>query len=195
MENEQQLKKGNIVFSSFLMNKSASHKIAYLALFSALSAVSNLFEIPLGDNQISLTIFVSAIIGVLSGGLSGFVACFIGDLIGFLTTKIGLAYSPFVGLSTGLFAFFAGLFSMRQAKSNFIVFLKLLAYFVVTLFVCTVMINTLWFYLAFSSRSVSFFSYAITRLFVRFQIVNNLVNYLLLLIIYPLVRKHLTVNS
>ncbi len=195
MENEQQLKKGNIVFSSFLMNKPVSHKIAYLALFSALSAVSNLFEIPLGDNQISLTIFASAIIGVLCGGVSGFVACFIGDFIGFITIKAGLAYSPFVGLSTGLFAFFAGLFSMRQAKSNLIMYLKLFAYCMLTLCVCTVMINTLWFYLAFSSRSVSFFSYVVTRLFVRFQIVNNLVNYLLLLIVYPLVRKQLAVRS
>lgn len=182
-------KRGNIIFSSFMTDKTPTKKVAYLALFSAFAAISNLFELPLADNQISLTIFASAIIGVISGGVSGFLVCFIGDLIGFFLTKAGLAYSPFVGISTGLLAFFAGLFSLRKSNNMFIVFLKIFAYCIITFVCCTLFINTLYFYFAFSTKSVGFFEYAIGRLFVKFQILNSLVNYALIILVYPLLKK------
>lgn len=182
-------KDANLLFSSLMANKTHTKKIAYLALFAAFSTVSSIFEIPIGEAQISLTILASAIIGIISGAGSGFAACFLGDLIGFMITKSGLAYSPFIGLSSGLFAFFAGLLTLRIAKRKWLMYFKIAVYCIFTLFICTIFINTTYFYFAFNTQSINFFDYVIFRLFTRLQIVNSIVNYALLFIVYPYLKK------
>lgn len=180
---------GNILFSRFLANKTHTKKIAYLGLFAAFSIVISLFEIPIGATQISLTILASAIIGILSGAGSGFAACFIGDLIGFMITKPGLTYSPFIGISSGLFAFFAGLLTLKIAKRKWFMYFKIAIYCIFTLFVCTIFINTTYMYFAYNKNSLSYFNYVIFRLFTSLQIVNSIVNYALLFIVYPYLKK------
>ena len=59
--------------------------------------------------QFSLTIFVSTIIGVILGPIAGFITCVFGDFIGYVSNSWGLIYMPWVGISTGLFAFLAGI--------------------------------------------------------------------------------------
>ena len=101
---------GNLVFSKVLKESSAGKKMAYLAVFTALSVVTNAFiEIKLFDLQFSLTIFFSALIGVFLGGTCGFVVCLLGDFIGYVLNSWGQFYMPWVGVSTGFFAFFAAI--------------------------------------------------------------------------------------
>ena len=72
-------------FSELILTKSMGHRIAYIAVITALSVVSNMFlEFRLFDVQFSVTIVVSALAGILLGPLFGFVACYIGDLLGYV---------------------------------------------------------------------------------------------------------------
>lgn len=72
-------------FSELILTKSMGHRIAYIAVITALSVVSNMFlEFRLFDVQFSVTIVVSALAGILLGPLFGFVACYVGDLLGYV---------------------------------------------------------------------------------------------------------------
>ena len=80
-----------ILFSELMENCSKTQKIAYIAIVTALTVVCNMFfEFKLADTQFSLTIFFSAMAGLIIGPLFGFVACFLGDLVGFCITLVGL---------------------------------------------------------------------------------------------------------
>ena len=99
------------LFSKTILRKNKAHRLAYVAVMTALTVVANMFfEFKLADTQFSLTIVVSALTGILLGALPGFVACFLGDLVGFLYHSAGFAYMPWIGLSMGLTAVLASLF-------------------------------------------------------------------------------------
>ena len=71
--------------SDVLEDCSSTQKIAYIAIMTALCVVCNMFfEFKFADTQFSLTLFFSAITGLIIGPIFGFVACFLGDLVGFL---------------------------------------------------------------------------------------------------------------
>ena len=99
---------GSLFFSKTLQDKNESHKIAYIAVVTAFVIVSNFFEFKLRDTQFSLTIVVALLAGIVIGSVFGFAACILGDFIGFLLHPAYI-YMPWVGISTGLFAFLAGL--------------------------------------------------------------------------------------
>ncbi len=179
-----------LLFSAVLAKKSRAQKIAYIAVMTAFCVVSNMFfEFKFADVQFSLTIFVSAMTGILIGGGFGFVACFLGDLVGFIYNSAGLAYMPWVGISMGAislsFGITVNLWKGKGGKG--FVFVKLAAACAFTFFSCTIAINTTAFWLLYSK--VGYGTYLITRLFVQGQFWNSLVNYALIFIAVPILNR------
>ena len=173
-----------LLFSKTLWQKRKSHKIAYIAVTTALAVAVNALEIKLGVAQFSLTIFFSMFSGVLLGGGAGFCAGFLGDLIGFLIHPMG-EYSPWIGISTGLMAFFAGvcvyaLFAEKKEWLQAKLALACLLIFVIcTCGITAVYLNLVWF------KSMTYFEYLSLRLFGQGQIVNSLLNSLLAVELIP----------
>lgn len=209
-----------LMFSERFRNTSRAKKVAAIAVFTALSVVTNMFlEFKLFDIQYSLTIFVSAVTGVFLGPLAGFLACVFGDFVGYVFNSWGQLYMPWVGVSTGFFALAAGLvfasdfergevLSGNCPKKNSYgkLYLKIALYVVITFALCTVMINSVGFYLynkyvtgfmkAFSEYSAKnfggntgFFIYLLYRLFFKGQIWNSVANYALLFIFLPVFKR------
>ncbi len=187
---EQKIAWKELLFSKTLARKGKAHKIAYIAVMTALCVVANMFfEFKLADTQFSLTIVISALTGILIGPLFGFVACFLGDLVGFLYHSAGFAYMPWIGISMGLTALIAG-FVVNGIKGNgksWFLYIKLAIVCVSTFLLCTVAVNTTAFWLLYSK--VDYGTYLISRLFVQGQIWNSLVNFLLLFVAVPLLAR------
>ena len=200
------------MFSERFRNSSRAKKIAAIAVFAALSVVTNMFlEFKLFDIQYSLTIFVSAVTGVFLGPLAGFLSCIFGDFVGYVFNSWGQLYMPWVGISTGLFALVAGLvfasdFERGATSSYGKLYLKIALYVVVTFVLCTATINSVGFYLynkyvtgfmkAFSEYSAKnfggntgFFIYLLYRLFFKGQIWNSVANYALLFVFLPVFKR------
>ncbi len=179
-----------LLFSETLIDKSRSQKIAYIAVMTAFCVVANMFfEFKFADVQFSLTIFISALTGILIGAGFGFAACFLGDLVGFLYNNAGLMYMPWIGLSMAITAFLAGLF-FSVIKGNgrtWFVYVKLAAVCVSVFFLCTVLINTTAFWFLYSK--VDYMTYLVSRLFIQGQIWNSLVNYALLFMAVPILNR------
>ena len=180
-----------VFFSELMSNCSKTQKIAYIAIITALTVVCNMFfEFKLADTQFSLTIFFSAMAGMIIGPLFGFVACFLGDLVGFLYNSGGFMYMPWIGLSMGLVAFIAGIIvNGINLKFKGAIYVKLAIVSLITFLVCTVAINTTAFWIIYNTRKVPFFAYLVTRLFVQGQIWNSVFNYALMFALYPMVQR------
>ena len=74
-----------ILLSDLMLEARGTQRIAYVSMMTALCVVCNMFfEFKLADTQFSLTIFFSAMTGMLIGPVFGFAACFLGD---FMATK------------------------------------------------------------------------------------------------------------
>lgn len=190
MSNERKIRWKEVLLSKTLARKGKAHKIAYIAVMTALTVVANMFfEFKLADTQFSLTVVVCALTGILIGPLFGFVACFLGDLVGFLYHSAGLAYMPWVGISMGLVALISGfLVNGINSKGSVLLFYgKLAVVCISTFLLCTVAINTTAFWLVYSK--VDYWTYLITRLFVQGQIWNSLVNYALLFVLVPILGR------
>ena len=174
--------------SDVLEDCSSTQKIAYIAIMTALCVVCNMFfEFKFADTQFSLTLFFSAITGLIIGPVFGFVACFLGDLVGFLYNSAGFMYMPWIGLSMGLTALISGLImNIFNVKSKFALYIKLSVICLLTLAICTIAINTTAFWLIYNTRKVPYFVYLFTRLFVQGQIWNSVFNYALLFISFPI---------
>ena len=99
-----------LFFSELMLSANHTKRIVYVALLTAFNVVCNMFlEFRMSDTQFSITIAMSVLTGVLLGSAFGFAACFIGDLIGFMINSWGFMYMPWVGLSTAVTAFIAGI--------------------------------------------------------------------------------------
>ena len=179
-----------LLFSATLENKKASHKLAYIAVMTAFSVVANMFfEFKFMDVQFSLTIAVSAFAGILLGPLLGFAACFLGDLVGFLYNSGGFAYMPWIGLSMALTSAFAGIaYNLLENDKGWICFLSGVLVCVLSLFVCTIGINTTAFWLLYSPTT-PYGTYLVARLFAKGQIFNCLFNYVFILVGAPILKK------
>ena len=167
-----QKKLKRLIFSELLEDASSTKKIAYVALMTALLVVCNMFfEFKFADTQFSLTIFFSALTGMIIGPIFGFVACFTGDLVGFLYNSGGFTYMPWIGLAMGMIALITGLIMNGiNLKFKGAVYLKIAIVCIVTFLVCTVAINTTAFWIIYNTKKVPFFAYLATRLFVQGQI-------------------------
>lgn len=180
-----------VLLSDIMVGSSKTQRIAYVAIMSALCVVCNMFfEFKLADTQFSLTIFFSAMMGLIIGPLYGFVACFLGDLVGFLYNSGGFPYMPWIGLSMGMVALISGLvMNCFDFKSKLAMYIKILLVCILTLLVCTIAINTTAFWIVYNTKKVPYFAYITTRLFVQGQIWNSVFNYVLLFVLYPLIIK------
>ncbi len=193
--------------SDFLRNLSVSKKIAFISLFTAISTLSNMYlEVRIFDVQYSLTIAFSFLNGLFLGPMFGFLSCFLGDLIGYLINNWGQLYMPWVGISTGTFAFISGSVFYFKSKKSASVFIKLALFAVISFIICTVLINSSGFYfynrkMGFSDavlsyaesltgkREAGYFIYLLYRLIFKGQIFNSLFNYALIFIIVPILKK------
>ncbi len=178
-----------LLFSNLLVGQSASRKIAFVGVMTALMVVGNMFfEFKLAETQFSFTIVLSALTGVIIGPLFGFCACFLGDLVGFFYHSAGFAYLPWIGISMGLTALIAGFVinGLPQEKSWF-VFIKIGIVCLLSFSLCTVAINTTAFWLLYSK--MDYWTYFLSRIFAQGQIWNCLVNYALLFITIPAAQK------
>ncbi len=97
------------MFSKYFLSLSASRKIAYLAVFVALSVVANtVLDIDVTpQNKITFTYFVCFLAAYLLGGAPAFLVAFLGDALGYLIMPDGIYW--FYGLTLALFALTAGL--------------------------------------------------------------------------------------
>jgi hypothetical protein len=180
-----------LLLSDLMLDASNTQRIAYVGIMTALLVVCNMFfEFKLADTQFSLTIFFSAMTGMLIGPIFGFCACFLGDLVGFLYNSGGFMYLPWIGLSMGLVAFVSAVVvNGFYFKFKGGVFVKLAIVSLLTFLLCTVAINTTCFWILYNSKKVPFFAYLTTRLFVQGQIWNSLFNYALLFVLFPIVVR------
>ena len=180
-----------LLFSKLLENKGKAHKIAYIAVMTAVCVVANMFfEFKLADTQFSFTIVVSALTGILIGPLFGFTACFLGDLVGFLYHSAGFAYMPWIGVSMGMTALLAGLIvnGLPGNGRAWFLYAKLALVCFSSFLLCTVAINTTAFWLLYASE-IKYGTYLISRLFVQGQIWNSLVNFALLFLAVPTLMR------
>lgn len=197
----------NLIYSPFLGEKSASKKIAYIALFTAISTVSNMIlEARIFDVQFSLTITVSFLSGIFLGPVFGFCSGFLSDFIGYAVNSWGQLYMPWVGISTGGFAAISGLLFLKKSEKSSAAYIKAIIFSVSSLLICTVAINSTGFYFwnklsgfqkafydfveSITGKAYgSYFFYVIYRLFFKGQIFNSLANYVLIFLLLPLLKK------
>lgn len=190
MSNHTRMDCKTLLLSETLVKKRGSHKIAYIAVMTAFSVVANMFfEFKLAETQFSLTLLVSFLTGIIIGPLFGFVACFLGDLVGFLYHSAGFAYMPWIGISLGVTAAIAGLIvNGLPSKKAWFLYVKLALACLLSLTICTVLINTTAFWLLYNPK-VDYATYLVSRLFIQGQIWNCLVNYALLFLALPPLAK------
>jgi len=189
MQEKAPTKWQRIWFSQLIGQKNKSHKIAYVAVLTALTVAVNMFEIKFAQTQFSLTILACALTGIIIGPALGFVVGFLGDLVGFLYQSGGYMYAPWIGIAMGMAAFIAG-FIMGAIDTRGIVgmYCKLGIVCALIFLVCTVGINTTGFWLMYA-KGTPYNTYLFTRLIAQGQIVNSFVNYVLLFILVPVVNK------
>ena len=200
MQESMKQKKGvspikRLLFSATLAEKNVSHKIAYIAVMTAIVVVANMFfEFKFADTQCSLTIVVSAICGLIIGPLFGFAACFLGDLVGYLYHSAGFPYMPWIGIAMGMVALITGfVINGIKIKYNWGIYAKIVIVSILTFLISTVGINTTAFWLLYA-RGVPYFTYLASRLFIQGQIWNSLVNYALLFVIVPIILRIKALN-
>ena len=178
-----------LLVSETLFGKNKSHKIAYIAVMTALCVVTNMFfEFKLAETQFSFTLAFSVLTGMIIGPLFGFIACFLGDLVGFLYHSAGYMYMPWVGISLGVAALISGLVMNGLRRDNpWFLYVKLGIVCLLTFAICTVAINTTAFWLLYSK--VDYGTYLVSRLFVQGQIWNSVFNYALLFVVTPVLVR------
>lgn len=179
----------NWVFSPLVSNATKTRKIAYIALMVALSIVCNMyFEFKLGPVQYSFTTAISVLIGVLIGPCAGFVACFIGDAVGFFVNPFG-AYAPWIGIATGLMAFIGGaVFNLFKSDKPWAIYVKLGVIALSTFLICSVGINTVFLWVSYYS-DITFWAYFVNRYITLGQLIVSGINYALLFIIIPIIKR------
>ena len=188
MSKKSKLSWRELLFSKTILKKSKAHKIAYVAVMTALTVVSNTYEIPAGATQFSLTLAISALTGILIGPLFGFVAGFWGDVLGFLYHPKG-DYLLAMSFSMGLVALFAGFIvnGINTKGKTWLLYVKLALVSIITFLLCTGAINTTVLWQRYSKTD--YWTYLIARLFVQGQIWNSLVNYALLFVFVPILGR------
>ncbi len=184
-----------LLFSGAITNDTkTSKKIAYIAVIAAFLSVSNLFEIKFADIQFSLSIAASALAGIVLGAVFGSAAAFLGDLVGFLFNSGGYPYMPWVGIALAVNALLAGiLVGGIRLKFKGALFVKIAFLAICSFLICTVGINTTAFWILYS-KDVPYVAYAVSRIIVKGQIFNCLVNYAFLYITIPIIDKLKVVN-
>ncbi|MBR3864867.1 MAG: ECF transporter S component [Clostridia bacterium] len=179
-----------LFFSPTLYNKNKTQQITYVALTTAFVVIANMFfEFKFLEVQFSLTLAVCALAGVIMGAGFGFVSAFLGDLVGFLFNSAGMIYMPWVGISMGVVALISGVVVNGIKNEKFNLYLRIILVAILTLIICTIAINTTAFWVFYSNGKTDYFTYLFTRLILKGQIINSLVNYAILFITIPVFKR------
>ena len=193
-----------VFLSEALLEKTHSQRIAWVGVMAALCIISNCFELKFATTQFSLTIFTSILAGILIGPMLGAVAVFLGDGLGYLVNSMGYPYYWWVALACAMMAVIAGLVVKLPFRFKGSGYLKLALVCVLTLFVCSVGINSAgMYYIGLNlympkdviatveerfGGELTFGVYLIIRFFILGQIWNSLVNFALLFVAVPLLN-------
>lgn len=160
-----------------------TRKIAFIAVFTALAVVANMFTVPIsGSNVLSFTYLVCFLAGIYLGVVPGLTVGFLGDLLGHLIMPKADFYNPFIAISSALLGVIPALVWLipKLKKPD-----KLLIATAVCAVVCTAGINTygLWWWLSWSMEGFSktFWVYLAAR--APFQLVMVVANYILTYVI------------
>ncbi len=120
-------------------NLSKTQLIAYVAILTALTTVTNIFTIKITDGlQISFVATVGLLAGYMLGGGWGFAVCFLGDLIGAIIHPMG-PYNPIIAIGTGLWGLVPGIaFSYFRGNQ----YLKTIISYVLCILIVSAGLNT-----------------------------------------------------
>ena len=176
-------------FFGFIGNKKRSVKLAYIAVMVALNVVVNaVTSIPLGFVQFSFVIAATSLAGIFLGAPLGFAVGFTGDLLGFFLGG-GAGYTPFVGLAMGLIAFLFGLIFSFEWKGKNVWIWKVAFAAGLSFLLATVGISTTVGFFLWNKTALTYFDFAVGRLFVSGQVWNNVINTALLYFLLPALSK------
>lgn len=187
------------MFSPFFKALSPAKKIAFLAVFLALSVVANsLIDVDLSpNNKLTFTYTVCFIAAYVMGGVPAFFIAFAGDGLGFLIKPSGIYW--LFGITLGLYALLAGcLMHYLPPKGKAGPFLYVKA--VITIIICylafTLCLNTVvnYYYVKFilyhGEWNKAFWVYLGGRIGIQSAVyfINAAICIVLLPVVYRLVR-------
>ncbi len=142
-------------------NLTQTQSITYISVLTALCAVVNvLTQYPATYIAISFVPTMCFIAGYMLGAKAGFIIGFMGDLIAAIVFPAG-PYNPFIGIANGLMGFIPG-FIFDNFKGN--IYIKIVISTVLTLFICTIGLNTFGLWLIYGYGKKSFWAYLWVRL-------------------------------
>lgn len=96
------------MFSKFFLTLSSAKKIAFLAVFTALSVAVNFLSVDITPtNKITFTYTVCFFAGIFLGAVPAFAVGFLGDAIGYLIVPSGVFW--LFGVTLGLYGFITGI--------------------------------------------------------------------------------------
>lgn len=131
------------MFSKFFLSLSAGKKIAFLAVFTALSVAVNFLSIDITPtNKITFTYLLCFFAGIFLGAVPAFSVAFLGDSISFLIAPTGVFW--LFGLTLGLYAFLVGaVMNLLPVSGKKGVYIKAVIALSVGYLIITVFINSL----------------------------------------------------
>ena len=102
--------------------KMTTKYIAFVAVFTALSILANVYDFSYGANnaqRIGLVYFINFTAGAFMGPFGGFITGVLGDFLGFLIKPSGGAYNPVIMIVSGMSGLIPGLvFLLFRKKVN-----------------------------------------------------------------------------
>ena len=155
----------SVIFEQKRLNSRKStvtKELTAIAVFAALCAVVNVFEIPTPLNKISLTMLFALFAGVIFGAPRAFIVCFIGDLVAALIFPQG-PYNLILGLTSGLMGFIAGVvFEIRGLHK----ILKTIIALVIMYLICSVLLNSFALYFMYHlGKTQGYGTYIVYRMY------------------------------
>lgn len=167
-------------------NLNGTRKLVYISIFASISAVANIFDIPVSSAlQISLVATVGLISGYVFGAGPAFVICFVGDLIGAIIAPKG-PYNPIIAIGTGLLGLIPGVaFSYFRGKD----LIKIIVVFFLTSIICSFLINTIGYALMYPKYTTMALSLGALPVKILVMVLNAILSYLLIDVLKKVLPK------
>lgn len=138
----------------------STKKIAYTAVFIAVSIALNTLTFVMGATAISFTYVPCVLAGIFLGPISGLLVGALGDILGVIISPKG-AYIPLITIGSAMMGFIPGLVAkIPKLKPQIAIAISYLLIFLVT----TVTLNTLGLYYIYGVGKKTFWVYLIGRL-------------------------------
>lgn len=164
--------------------KKVTLRIAYTALFTAMGVLFNVYTInPTKSLAISFISIPALFAGILLGPLSGFAVGILSDLIGCIIAPHG-PFMVMISISAGLFGLIPGvIFLFFRMHPH----LKIAISYLLSLIICTVLLNTLDLWITYNKGKTSFWLYLLPRL--PWQLINSIVNWILATLLFVALKR------